>query len=253
MILRPVPLCLGLAFVALAATPPAASAAAVEDVATANASGKTVFLLVTDGPGPGLEAGRALVRQGLERVPTAAAVELDRRDPAQAASVARYRVAAAPVPLVLVIASNGVAAGGVRPGEGALERLVAAIPSPRKAEYLKHLSEQRVAFVALTRANMADRSALFESMSGAVRALEGKAGTVVIDLDDPAEQRFLVELKADRAATAPVTLVMNPKGQLLGRLPGVPTAEKLVEAAKKRAKVCTDPGCKDPGCKDCEK
>jgi len=238
-------LLLALALAAIATTSRAASAAAVEDVASANASGKLVFLLVTDGSGPGLETGRALVRQGLARVPTAVAVELNRQDPAQAASVARYRVAAAPVPLVLVIASNGVAAGGVRPGEGALERLVAAIPSPRKAEYLKHLSDQRVAFVALTRASMPDRSALFEAMTGAVRALEGKAGTVVIDLDDAAEQRFLVELKADRAATAPLTLVINPKGQLLGRLPGVPTVEKLVETAKKRAHACTDPGCKD--------
>ena len=236
---------LALALAAIATTSHDASAAAVEDVASANASGKTVFLLVTDGPGPGLDTGRALLRQGLERVPTAAAVELDRRDPAQAASVARYRVAAAPVPLVLVIASNGVPAGGVRPGEGALERLIAAIPSPRKAEYLKHLSEQRVAIVTITRATMPQRSALFEAVTGAIRALEGKAATVVIDLDDAAEQRFLGELKADRAATAPLTLVINPKGQLLGRLPGVPTAEKLVEAAKKRAHACTDPACKD--------
>jgi hypothetical protein len=237
------------ALVALAtlALSSATHAAAVDDVATANAAGKAVFLVVTDGPGPGLDAARAAAAAAQALAPATTIVELDRRDPAQAPAVAAYRVAAAPVPLVLVIASNGVATGAAKPGEGAAQRLAALIPSPKKADYLKHLSQQKVALVAFSRANMPERSGLFESLSSATRTLGDKAALVLVDLDDKAEARFVTDLKVDPAATQPQLVVVNPKGSVLGRLAGAPKAEEIVAAATK-THCCSDPNCKD--CKD---
>jgi hypothetical protein len=225
---------------------PSAQAAATDDVATANAAGKAVFLIVTDGPGPGLDAARATAAAAHALAPTTSIVELDRRDPAQAPAVAAYRVAAAPVPLLLVIASNGVATGAAKPGEGAAQRLVSLIPSPKKAEYLKILSQQRVALVAFSRAAMPERSGLFESLTPAQQTLGAKAALVLVDLDDRAEARFVADLKVDAASAQPMLVVVNPKGVVLARLSGAPKAEEIVAAASKKS-CCDDPNCKDCG------
>lgn len=221
-----------------------ASAGAVDEIGSANAAGRTVFLVVTDAAAQGLEGARQAARDAQALVAGSAVVELNRSDPAQADAVKRFRLAASPVPLVLVVGSNGVAAGAARPGDGAAQRLAALVPTPRKAEMLKVLDQQRTALVVFSRATMAERSALMESLTAALKALEGKAEAVLVDLDDPAERAFLAERKVDAAATRPVTLVLNAKGQALGRLDGAPTAQKLVETARSKAPCCPGGNCK---------
>lgn len=230
--------------VALAASPRASSAALVDDIASSNAAGHPVFLVVTDAAQEGLEGARQAAREAQALVPGSAVLELNRSEPAQAEAVKRFRLAAAPVPLVLVVASNGVAAGAARPGTGAAQRLVALIPTPRKAEMLKLFSEQKIAIVVFSRADMAERGALLEALTSALKALEGKAAPVLVDLADPAETAFLTERKVDPAALRPVILVLDAKGQALGRLEGAPTVEKLIQTAKSKAPCCPGGSCK---------
>lgn len=228
----------------LAALRPAPTALA--STRAANAAGRPVFLVLTDGAGAALTAARAHARAAQASVPHAVVVELDRRHPDQAEGVAHFRVAAAPAPLVLVVGANGVAAGAAKPGEGAAARLVALVPSRAKAEYLALLAQQRTAIVLLSRPAMEERSALFERASAALQTLAAKAALVLVDLDDPAEARFAADLKADPASARPTVVVVNPKGQVLGRFAGAPTPEQLVEAASKKS-CCSDPNCKDCG------
>lgn len=232
----------------LLSAPGSVQAAAHEDIASANAAGRTVFLVLTDAAAQGTDDARAAARRAQELAPASTVVELNRSDPASAPVVERYRLKAAPVPLVLVIASNGVAAGAQKPGKGAAERLVALIPTPKKAEALQAFQDQKRVLLAFTRAGMAEQSALFEAMTRAVQALENTAVSVVVSLDDPAEARFLAEKKVDAAtAQKPVLFVLNAKGQTLGRLEGAPTAEKILETAKRPAPCCADGACKDCG------
>lgn len=235
-------LLLGLAFALGAAR--ATSAAALDEIATANASGHAVFLVVTDAAAQSLEEARQTARQAQALVPASAVVELNRSEPAQAEAVKRYRLTAAPLPLVLVVASNGVAAGAARPGEGAAQRLASLVPSPRKAEMLKAFDQQQTALVVFSRTSMPERSALMEALSGALKALEGKGAAVLVDLDDAAERAFLAERKVEATATRPVVLVLNAKGQALGRLEGAPTVEKLVATARSKAPCCPGGNCK---------
>jgi hypothetical protein len=146
-----------------------------------------------------------------------------------------------------VVATNGVAVGGQRPGEGAPQRLVALIPTPKKAEYLKHLAEGRVALLAFTRAEQVEREGTWAAANEAVRLLEGKAGLVLVDVTDERETRFLEQMKVPTDAAKPVVLVMNAKAQVLGRIEGATTADTLVAAARKKAPCCSDPNCKDCG------
>lgn len=238
-------LCLGAPTVrrALAAEAPPPAA----DVHAANAAGKAVFLVVTDG-GQGRDEARRVAEAAASLAPGTTVLELDRQDPARARAVEAYRIAAAPVPLVLVVASNGVPVGAQRPADGAAARLVALLPSPAKAAWLKHASEGRITLLAFTHGGMAGRSAAWTAANEAVRRLEGRAGLVLVDTQDAAEARFLAQVKVSAEAAAPVVLVMNAKAQVLGRLEGeAASADALVKAAEAKAPCCADPGCKSCG------
>lgn len=221
-------------------------ATVLQSVATANAAGRPVFLVVSDGSGANADAARASVRQAQLSVPSAVAVELDRTDPRQADAVAKFRLAAAPVPIVIVVASNGVPTGAAKPGDGSAARLASLVPSKAKADYLKQLSDQRIAVVLFTRANMTERSSLFEAASAALQQLPSKIALVTVDLDDVGEERFCSDLKVDRASARPVTVVVSPKGQVLGRFDGAATTAQITKAAGKKS-CCDDPNCKDCG------
>jgi len=226
--------------------PSSGSAAAMDDITAANAAGKTVFLVLTDAAGRNLQAARDAAKAAKLRTPDSLVIELNRSDPAQAAAVRKYRVAGAPVPLVLVIASNGVAAGGSLVKKGAVERLVSLVPTPAKAEYLKVLSQRRTAIVVFSHAKMRLQSPLFEEISAVVRETKGKVVPVLVDVTDKREQPFLAEWKIDVRSDKPTVIVMNPKGQTLGRLAGAPKAATLIATAKKK------PCCDDAGCKGCK-
>ena len=227
------------------------NAAALDDIKSSTAEGKAVFVIVTDAASRDLDKARAVAKEAHKRAPNSAVVELNRSDPAQKEAVAKYRVATAPVPFVMVVAANGSPVGAIRPTTTfAVDRLVALVPTAAKAKYMKILGERRVAAVVFTRASMRERSPLFEEMSKLARMEDLKLGTVLVDLDDPAEQRFIAEWKLDpKEVKRPLMIFVNPKGQVLGRLEGKPTVEQMVTLSKKRLRGCQDPNCTDPNCK----
>ena len=231
---------------AVLAAPAVGSAAAMDDITAANKAGKTVFLVVTDAAAKNLDAARKVANQAMQKTPNSTVVELNRSDPAQAAAVKGYRVAGAPVPLVMVIAPNGVAAGASLVKKGALDRLMRLVPTPGKAAYLKVLSQRQTAIVVFSHAKMPQQSQAFAEVSKVVSAAQGKVNTVTVDVTAPSEQKFLKEWKVDPKATQPTIIVMNAKGLTLGRHNGAPTSTQLLETTKKK------PCCGNPGCSGCK-
>lgn len=220
----------------------------LERITNANRQGQVVFLLLTQGDAAGLAEARTLVAAANGRVAGSAVVELDRAVAENADVVSTYRLQAAPVPLVLVIAQNGVAVGAVRPGDkGALDRLIQLVPSPKKAEYFQLLAQKRIALIAFSRPDMQEQGPLFEALSAVNRTLQERAGLVLVDLGDEAEAKFLAEWKVPADATRPVLHVVNAKGQPLGRLDGAASAEEILKVVNRKAPCCADPGCE--GCK----
>ncbi|MDA1195740.1 MAG: hypothetical protein O2894_11215 [Planctomycetota bacterium] len=230
----------------LICAPAFASNLVLEQIATANRAGKTVFLVVTDAAANNLDAARQTAQAAADQTPGSAVLVLNRSDPAQAEAVQGYRVAGAPVPMVMVIASNGVAAGASLVKKGAVERLVSLVPTPAKARYLGVLAAGQTAVVIFSHAEMPLQSPLFLSVSTVVEESGGKVTPVLVEVTDRAEQRFLQEWKVDPKGAEPTVIIMNPKGQTLGRLEGAPSAAKIVEVSKKR------PCCGDPSCKGCK-
>lgn len=196
--------------------------------------GKTVFVIVTEAGAVGVPAVRENVRKAAEIAGDVEIVELDRKDPQNAEFVKTRRLATAPVPLVLVFASNGALAGGY-PGAKALPNtLVSLVPSPKKAEVLLELQAGKSVFITATRAGMSQSEQVFKCCAEAGEKMKGRCVSINIDLDDPAESAFLRQLKINRKTTKPRTVVINTQGKITGSFNGAVDVSQLVQAATKR-------------------
>jgi hypothetical protein len=168
---------------------------------------------------------------------------MNRSDAANTELVTKYRLAGAPLPLILVIASNGLVAGGYTLTQATPELLVKAVPSPKKSEVIKSLSDGKSVFIVVTGKSMAEKTTIMNTCQQACIEMENNAKMIEISLDDPKENQFLTELKVDMAAKEPTTYVINSKGQLTGTFTDDVNTNTLVASAKKvAASGCCPPG-----------
>lgn len=242
---------IGVVAALLLTAPSRAWATAETDLASAGAAGQAVFLVVTEANARGVDDARRLAGEAQRLATRAAVVEVDRGDATNQALVRRYRLGSVSTPLILVIAPNGVAAGGARPGAVTAERLVAMIPSPAKAAMLKSIDDRKATFLVFWRASMADRAAALQAAHDAVTALKGAATVVSIDFDAATEAGFIAEMKVDVKSAVPIVGAYNAKGQPTETFLGVPGVAALVAAAGKAAQSPCCPGgrCGPGGCK----
>lgn len=227
-----------LAILAASGLASVAGASLTQDLAKAAEKQKIAFVLVTESTVAGVDQARDLIRSAMKQVEESTMLELDRADPNNADLVAQYRLAGAPVPVILVFARSGVLVGGFPVAQGTVERLVGLVPSPKKAEMMQCLQSGKAVFAFMSRRGMSGSDEALVVCQAACDQMGGKSVVIPIDMDDPAETGFLKQLKIDLAATAPVILVVNAQGQLTGTYTGPPSAAALVQAAEKRATGC---------------
>jgi len=216
----------------------AAFGAAQQDVEAAAQAGKVAFIMVYDAAATELDAARQMTADAARQIPGAVTVELDRGESANADFVAKYRLSAAPVPLILVSSSTGVIAGGLVATQATVDRLVKLVPSPKKSAIIKALSEGNAVFITASRKTMTKAESVNSACAAACLQMEGKSVQVAVDMDDPAEAGFLTEMKVNLQATEPVTLVANAQGQIAGVYAGTVQVGDLVTAASKKVGGC---------------
>lgn len=219
------------------------------DLRQATAAGRPVFLIVKQGEVKGIDLARKVCAEAQQIVPGSAVLELDRGDPANAAVVATHRLTSVPVPLILVIAGNGVAAGGAKPDQVTAGKLARLVPSPGKAALLKALSEGKPAFVVFARPAMPGRPGALAACREAALTLKGVPAVLEVSLDDPREAPFLTELNVEPKAVDAITVVVNAKGQRAASFLGVPVAKSLADATVAKAGGCAPGSCGPGGCK----
>ncbi|MEI6748196.1 MAG: hypothetical protein ACOYMF_07395 [Bacteroidales bacterium] len=214
----------------------------------ANAKGNVVFLAVTDGNKKLTEA-RDMAAKAQKKFPKSEVIVLDRTDKANAALISKYGLAGAQTPIILVIASNGVAAGGSLLDHATPEDLVETIPTKKQAQALLAFSEGKPAFIVLYKKAMKDKAQAVEVCKKASADLGGKAVVVDVDLDDKNEAGFLGLLKPDMKATATNVLVFNSKGQFTGEFKAPVKSAILIATSRKAVKGGCAPGaCGSSGC-----
>lgn len=241
---------LGFSLLALGLLAPPVQASPQQDLDSAARQKKVAFILVTDQGTTGVDQARGLIQQAMQQVNKSTLVELDRSSPGNADLVTKFRLAGAPVPLILVAARTGILAGGVVAAQATAEQLVGMVPSPKKTEALQAIQSGKAVLISASRKGMATQSGAKAACAAACGQLADKCVTVQIDMDDPQEAGFLTSMKVNLASTEPVTLVINAQGQITGTYAGAADVATLVQATTKKAGGCA-PGACGPGAKSC--
>lgn len=221
-----------------------------DKLSQASVKGQPVFLVVTDNGATDVDKAMNVAKQASSAVANSTVMELNRSDAANSELVTKFGIASAPVPLLLVIAQNGVLAGGYLLAQATPENLASLVPSPKKAEVLKTMSEGKSVFLVVSSKTMTEKSDIVNTCKQACIEMEQNAKIIEIDLNDPKEKGFLTSLKIPSDISKPQTYVLNSKGQLTGTFDGAVNAQNLVATAKKVAKTggCCPGGSGSSGC-----
>lgn len=219
-----------------------------DDLKSAADKSKTVFLLVTEPNVAGVDQAKDLIKDAMKEVKKAKMVELDRADNANTDLVSQYRLSGAPLPLILVLASNGAIAGGMPAGQATVDQLVKMVPTPKKAEVLKAVATGQAVFITASQKKMASEAKAMGACAAACSQMQGKSLTVQINMDDKSELAFLNELKIDPNSAEPVTVVINAQGQVTGSFQGAVDTGNLIQAATKKAGGCCPGGSSSSSC-----
>ena len=204
--------------------PLAASASTGEQLQLATDNGSVVFVLVTEPNAVGTDQARQTIQSALNQIPGSVIIESNRTDAANSPFVQQYKLAAVPVPLILVFASNGVMAGGNVASNLTTQQLIAMVPSPKKAEVLKAIQSGQAVYLTASRSGMTTTSDVAKGCAAACTQMQGKCAAIDV----------LKLLKVNLQAAEPVTVVLNAQGQLTGTFNGPVDVTNLVQAATKK-------------------
>ena len=219
------------------------AASPADDLQSASKAGQVALVLVTEPGAADVGEAKQIIQNAqkqIKRKPVL--VELNRADDANAPLVAQYRLSGAPVPLILVFASNGALAGGMPAAQATSEQLIKMIPTPKKAEVLKALQSGQSVFLTASRKGMATKSEVLGACALACGQMRGKSISIQIDMDDSAELPFLTDLRINPQSPEPVTVVINAGGQVTGSFSGAVAVGGLVQAATKTVGGCCPSG-----------
>ncbi len=216
-------------------------ASPVKDMKAAAKKNKIALMLVTDGKNTDVSALKKTIKEVLKDNNTAVMVEVDRAKPENAELVTKYKLAKMAVPMVLAVNPDGALNGAIHEKRATVESLSKYVPSPKKAEILKALSDGNAVFITVSRKDMKSLGAVSDSCNLACQKVPGKSVCVNIDMNDKKELAYLRELKIDTASAEPVTIVANPQGQIAAKYVGEAKVNDLVTSTTKKVGGCCAP------------
>jgi hypothetical protein len=155
--------------------------------------------------------------------------------------VAKYRIAGAQLPLILVVASNGVVSGALTSDDASEEKLIATLPSKTQAEVLLGFENGKAALIICGKKNAKDKAEIQAECKKALTSLGDKATIVFVDIDSKEDANFIDLLKPDLTKTT--VIVFNGKGQFVGKMDAVSKSEDLVKTVNKKVGGCAPGSC----------
>lgn len=218
---------------------------AKSEIGKAQKSGKTIFLIVTDKTSKGADALIKVAENAKKKAKNTEVVKLDRDDKANATLIAKYRLAGAPLPMVLVVATTDVVTGALSASDATVEKLIADIPSKNQADVLSGFENGKAALIICGKKNAKNKDALMAECKSAVVSLGSKANLVFIDVESKDEANFIALLNPDKTKTT--VLVFNAKGQYTGTLEATAKSKDVLAAVNKKVGGCC-PGGSGSGC-----
>jgi hypothetical protein len=156
-----------------------------------------------------------------------ALVNVDVQDPASRSVLVKYAVRAEPVTLLL--APNGAVTAGFQ-GDVSAEMLERSFVSPKIAEILKAVQEDKLVFLTVVGPGLAESDTVRRAVKQAQGEMAGIARTVEVNPQDPAEQQLLQKCGVDPSSKVAETLVISPRGAVVRRFKGAITPQHLYDS-----------------------
>jgi len=221
------------------------------EIEKAGKSCKPVFLVAYNATGADADKAVTIANEAKKNLKAASVViKMNTTDAANSDLISKYRLAGAPLPLILVLDKNGTTAGGLALKDATSAKLIEMIPSPKTSELIKALSEGKSVYIVVYKESMTSKKSIVDNCAVACSKMDNKSATVFVSLDDKNETRLLQSLKSDPNAKEPITYVINKSGQVAGTYSGMTDVNMLVTTAKKApAGGCCPGGAKTGGCK----
>jgi hypothetical protein len=230
------------AFTIIVCLPAIGTASSAENLEAASTAGKVVFMLVLEPGVAGVDEAKQIAADAATKCEDGIVIEMDRTDPANSELVKMYGLSTAPMPIIMVFASNGILGGGLPAKNATPDNLINLIPSPKKAEALKALQSGLPVLLTFTRDGMTAKSDVLGGCAKACGRMSNKCQFIEVNMDDQAETSLMNQLKVNRESSDPVTIVFNAQGQMTATFDGSFDVGKLVKAATQKAAGCCPPG-----------
>lgn len=177
------------------------------------------------------------------RTDRAECVSVNVSDAANRATVEKYQVDRAPMPLVLCVAPNGAITGVITRqfSEEAVDR---ALVTPIMADAAKALQDKRIVVVHV-KPNAQSPLPAGAADFIADPAFQTRTTLLEFVVADAAENRFLQDMEIRAAdVSGSLVVVLAPPGMLVGKFPANATREQIAAALHAAGKCCDDPNCK---------
>jgi hypothetical protein len=197
-------------------------------------SGKYAYVVFTRSADAGTQAMTAAVTTHCEQhADKATWVQVSVTDPAAQDLVKRFDATRLPLPTVFGLAPNGAVSGrySLKVTD---EQLASTVLTPKYADMVKALQEQKIVAVSLTeKPDTAVPTGVAQFLHD--NAFEGKVHYVSASADDPAEAQFLKRMLV-KSEQLPAVLVFAPPGVHVGTFPATVTGTTISATVHKSGK-----------------
>ena len=228
-----------------ALVPPALESSKLQQsLDAAEKDGKFTFIVFVREDSAAAREMLKIAKTGAARREAQAVVTTARaNDPAEKALIERFGIGRAPMPVTVAVAPNG-AITGVFAKTLSDEHMDAAIVSPTMMKCMKSLQNKKLVFVLVAASDKAEMPAGVKSLQSDP-LFKDRMTFASMRVDDPAETRFISQMKIDpRRVAGPYAVLIAPPGVLVGHFDSTATGAQIAAAIHKSGQCCDDPNCK---------
>ena len=203
-------------------------------LAKAAAAGKYLLVLFYRNDDDEAQAMKKIIASAAAKL-KANSITINVADAAEKDIVAKYQVDRAPMPLALVVAPTGAVTGGF-PGKVTEEQLSGAFVGPATASCLKALQDGKFVFLCAQNNSTKSNDAALKGVQAFREDARYAKTTEIVSVDptDPAESKFLGQMKIDPKTSVAMTVFLAPPGAVIATYSGA-TDKNTIVAALTRA------------------
>ncbi|QDV68073.1 hypothetical protein Poly24_17790 [Rosistilla carotiformis] len=228
--------CFAMAQTARAASP------AEQAIQAASANNQFAFVMFYRGNDAPTQAMHGTLQTTLANRQDAVIVPVQIGDAAEQALVKHYDATRMPMPATAVLAPNG-AVCSVFPQKATSQQLTAAIVSTGQAQCLKALQDRKLVLLCAQPSAGASIPMGVRQFQ-ADKLYENRTEVVTVIANNPAEAKFLQQLRVKTDQPAPVVAFMAPPGVMVGIFNANVSLDDLAQKLAAAGKCCDDENCK---------